>query len=114
MNDNKKMNTVSFQIRYLTIDNTKKTTHTVNDIDECDFALIRKSEFESKNVDHNKFVQGIRNNLMKQCPENDWRYKTSRIGNHCFWKRSDSFENKKTKAPKWGKQERIEYAKAEA
>ena len=50
MNNHKQEQTISYKVHYLTIDNDNKTTHTVYDIDECDFVLIRKREFESKHT----------------------------------------------------------------
>ena len=115
MNKKKKKEKTTYNVQYLTIDNDNKTTHTVYDIDECDFVLIRKREFESKHTgDLFAFVRKMRSHLKEVCPNSDWEHKTSRIGNHCFWKRSKDLEYQVEMAPDWSNQERREWARAAA
>jgi len=113
MNNHKQEQTASYKVHYLTIDNDNKTTHTVYDIDECDFVLVRRREVESKNKG-GSFISDMKNHLKEACPNYEWEHKISRIGNHCFWKRAKVLQNQIEMAPDWGNQERIEWAKAAA
>ena len=113
--NNKKQQTTSYKVQYLTIDNDNKTTHIVFDIEECDMVLVRRKEVQSKNTDDpSAFVVKMEKCLKKVSPNNDWEYKKSRIGNHCFWKRAAVLQNQVEMAQDWGNQERIEWAKAAA
>ena len=105
--------------KYISIDKFSNKLNSVADAGKCDFANLKKNELESSvkevGTDINKALKKIREWLIKNYPDNDWKLKISKNGNYNFWKvqstlqsRQDNYRPpKKNKIPRW-KMEQIE------
>ena len=107
MKNNKKRQ-ISFVPRYLFIDDNRKVTRTVNDINDCQFVLIRKKDREvNPSFSDDEFVHRVKQWLEQESPKYSWYFQISRSGNFGFWKEEPS----KPTGEDWGNQSKIEKAK---
>ena len=107
MKNNKKRQ-ISFVPRYLFIDDNRKVTRTVNDINDCQFVLIRKKDREvNPSFSDDEFVHRVKQWLEQESPKDSWYFQLSRRGNYGFWKEKPS----KPTGDDWGNQKLIEEAK---
>ena len=105
---NYKKRQISFVPRYLFIDDNRKVTRTVNDINDCQFVLIRKKDREvNPSFSDDEFVHRVKQWLEQESPKYSWYFQISRSGNFGFWKEEPS----KPTGEDWGNQSKIEKAK---
>ena len=105
---NYKKRQISFVPRYLFIDDNRKVTRTVNDINDCQFVLIRKKDRElNPSFSDDEFVHRVKQWLEQESPKDSWYFQLSRRGNYGFWKEKPSNPTGKD----WGNQSKIEKAK---
>ena len=99
---------LSFIPKYLFINKDKKVTCTVNNIDDCQFVLIRKEDRDlNPSFSNGEFVKRVKQWLEQESPEERWYFQKSRRGNFGFWKEQPS----KPTGKDWGNQSKIEKAK---
>jgi hypothetical protein len=105
-NNNKRQ--ISFVPRYLFIDEIGRVTRTVNNIDDCQFVLIRKEDRDlNPSFSNGEFVKRVKQWLEQESPKYSWYFQISRSGNFGFWKEEPS----KPTGEDWGNQSKIEKAK---
>ena len=109
--------------QYFSIDQFSKKLNIVSDAGECDFANLKKNEFEVsvKEVDTNinKALKKVREWLINKYPGNDWKLKISKNGNYNFWKVQRTLQScqdnyrppKKNYIPQWERDDIMDQAK---